>query len=891
MSKVDITNFAGGISEAEIDSSSAKVLHNIFLDQYGRPYKRDGFVKRSADPESSKIHSMIQHGYEVSGSKFDRVILDTTGKIKAWDLAAGFQDIDWVGGILAQLIVAGYSNPISDKAHIIYPTTMQSCPVKIFYSSYNNQDGYHAVCAGLQQATISATPLSGGDASYLYYGVLTREYKIGGVDYVDRGPPSDPILIECSDTDAANRATISFNPTLHSSVLYSFDWASVFAQRKSMLFIEIYRTTNGGTVPYRLAKLPLYNTTSIVSINDTGVLSSDSYLTSSADAIPLYIVGGYAPTGMPPLAKFACVTDRTAWYANSTKNIFDPLGANGSNVIRQSVPGDLDGVPWSFYYEVDSEITSMVSNDIYPIVFENNKVLRIEGQFNADGSGGGVKRLVSDRYGCPKRGAAINIGNGQVLFTGENQLYVTDGFNIKPHSGHISDLYRKMLRDAIIKTDTGYEVYSTHVVGTKSKKVLSFVVPDSVSNEGQRLLVDDKVLGLSQGVYTTAAVKSISGQPINLSYFFRPPIFTCGIEVNGEILLGTDQGVIVAMSPHSGHDNSYYDDFVNPGLQVADFPIVTEIETSRLSFGNKNQDKWMLSSRIITKPRFLFYSEAGINVGRVTGPTIVFKKSYGLPYLTTRNKYFLFVQRENGQTYLTKITNIKNKNGTIDVSPALPFVEDNVVFAIVEGNMSSVLDLTCKTDGRITTEFMRQILDVRQWQQATGNPITPYVPITPCKDFVGVFKRRFPKKRLRSVYKSLEIRSGRRIFTNSDDIGLMTSVVRGSNSGIYYVQATAPVALSGLLAAEQLTGLYGGRLVFENNGIYDVELDIIKYTSNVITAISYDNFTLNTAITHKWHIMLYDDHALPSIENIAMEYIPYGETYEPFAVAMENRNQ
>ncbi len=245
-------------------------------------------------------------------------------------------------------------------------------------------------------------------ASYAYAIVYSYTYTVGNVTFEDVSAPyffaADPQL----SVDVAPLSITNIPIIVNGGSNY--DTAS--------LSIKIYRTTDGGTVYFYVGQVINGVTTYSDSLSDKELGSRPQ----------LYMTGGVVANDEPPIAKCCHIVNSTGYYGN----IVD-AGQTLKNRIRQSIVGDFDSCPGSFFDDLDGdEVVGISSARTIPIVFGTSGVYRIEGAFDSQGNGGmtHVAILNPDGIGCLSENSIVRIDTG-VFFAGTDGFYFTDGYQIQ----------------------------------------------------------------------------------------------------------------------------------------------------------------------------------------------------------------------------------------------------------------------------------------------------------------------------------------------------------------------------------------------------------------------------------------------------------------------------
>lgn len=263
------------------------------------------------------------------------------------------------------------------------------------------------------------TPGANTGKSFVYAFCFYYTYKIGTVTHEWRGPLRT-VSVSNADAPQTNANAISAIPTLVNGTTENFHTANVA--------VEIYRTTNGGTVYYYVGSVTNATTTYTDNSSDTTIAANRT----------LYTSGGTLEYEPPPRCKYVVQANDCVWYANTKEG-----SVNYPNRIRQSNKNQPSAAP--HYTDVEETILGIGAIGIYPIVFcENGKIYRLEGTFNAQGQNGIVKREISRITTLISNRSIVN-AKGGLFFAAEDGFYFTDGNSVQKVSGDINVSYKRII--------------------------------------------------------------------------------------------------------------------------------------------------------------------------------------------------------------------------------------------------------------------------------------------------------------------------------------------------------------------------------------------------------------------------------------------------------------
>lgn len=202
--------------------------------------------------------------------------------------------------------------------------------------------------------------------------------------------------------------------------------------------IEVYRTAANGNVFYFYGS----SENRIERKNFEYMTIPSSWSTNNRT---LYTTSGVAANYRPPICKYITTSGPYMLYANGHEiSESDRGGDLLKNRIWQSKPGLPYAVPADFYAEVDEEIVGIATIKTVPIVFTQNYVYRIDGNFDSFGRGGLYPKRITEVTGCVSDQSIVQTEDG-VYFAGTDGFYFTDGFIVRHLSKNISEAYREII--------------------------------------------------------------------------------------------------------------------------------------------------------------------------------------------------------------------------------------------------------------------------------------------------------------------------------------------------------------------------------------------------------------------------------------------------------------
>jgi len=292
---------------------------------------------------------------------------------------------------------------------LIANSSLPGYPMKIINYDLSSGTQPYVVQAGLPKFNgvgITFSYATGGGKTYLYKLVYKRSYYAGKnaaseQQFLDLGTPSAALTVTNAATSTPN-VTINNIPVLENTT--STNW--ILNETK----IQIYRTLANGTAYYFVAEIDSDTTSYIDSFSDNAISANEQ----------LYTNGGVVGNDPPPKCKSIHIRNDIAYYGNVDDYYFR---------LVQSIQGDIDSVPETFYVDVDDEIVAVSSTKNNVIILCKEKVYRVDGIFDELGRGGMVVERISDTAGCIGVNTPVQALDG-VMWLGKEAVYFTDGFKL-----------------------------------------------------------------------------------------------------------------------------------------------------------------------------------------------------------------------------------------------------------------------------------------------------------------------------------------------------------------------------------------------------------------------------------------------------------------------------
>lgn len=417
---LEVQDFSFGITDYFIDGDPrhAKTMENLFLTPNKKPRTRWGSVVYNDQLPLGlfRINKLSQLKGNILAFQDKRAYRDNAG---SWS--------EIVGPSSGTFLPAGDSNAVIVDSewqdHVFFTSDSFCSPQKLYI---DNGGSYRVRNAGLPDlpAGFSVTNPSGAGESYLYAAVISFEYQVGTVTFLDRGPVfSYASAVVGGAINGGNTTTVTIPGTFATPENWdTANWK-----------VEIYRTTSAGEVFYKLGEVTFGTTSFVDNFADTSITGNEQ----------LYTTDGSASNATPPKAKFVHMVNDYGYWAH-IKEGTEIL----STEVRQSKAGDPDSVPPTFSAFTEQPIKGL--NSIYdrPMVLCDKYIYRIDNFYGDDGSGGMLLRRIDDKAGCVSQQSIVQTHLG-LFWAGEQGFYWSDGFRVVNISDHLNETYK-----SLVSTDT-----------------------------------------------------------------------------------------------------------------------------------------------------------------------------------------------------------------------------------------------------------------------------------------------------------------------------------------------------------------------------------------------------------------------------------------------------
>jgi hypothetical protein len=424
MSTISVKGFAGGITDFPVsaDINKYETADNFVINEYEDLQTRPGtLLDFTTTGVRARLSTNLRVGLmapQTTGADANFTVLKQSSTKLFYDNGTTRTELVGPGSASAfnitdmdEEVACSYSD-WNNHTFIAHETPFQ-IPVKV----YRESSGTLTLrTAGLPRIATGFTATGGAGANYIYALVYKYTYNVGSTAYIDRGRPY------LSSFTGIGTATPSSNPGITVGSIPVLANATGEHYDTTAIKVEVYRTTNGGSVLYYVGEV----TNGTTSYADT---TSDNTLVTAG--VTLYTTGGVLENDRPPKAAYVHSTSDFTFYANGKE--VSVSSADGEYIpqrVWQSKRGDPDSVPASFYTDIEEPITGISSIKSIPIIFGKNSVYRLDGTFDNSGRGGLFPRKISDKVGCVGHLSIVQTMNG-LYFAGNDGFYFTDGYNVQ----------------------------------------------------------------------------------------------------------------------------------------------------------------------------------------------------------------------------------------------------------------------------------------------------------------------------------------------------------------------------------------------------------------------------------------------------------------------------
>lgn len=321
--------------------------------------------------------------------------------------------------------------------------------------------------------------------------------------------------------------------------------------------IDIYRTANNGTTYYLVKTVDFTSTGYTDNLIDADLLTKEQ----------LYTNGGVVANDAPPKCRSIHVRNDIAYYGGILGQSYRML---------QSIVGDFDSVPETFYVDVDDEIVAISSTKNNVIILCKEKVYRVDGVFDDLGRGGMVVERISDTAGCIGVNTPVQALDG-VLWLGKDAVYFTDGFKVMKLNQDYDKTYK-----TFADNDLNNAKYQGKYDNKKNR------VWWTIQEDGSSIINKCYVLDLNWGIRPDATFTTISGNS------FRPTAIEF---VNGDMIRCDLIGYVFVH-----RDTLFVDPKINDSetnvTKWLDEVIVYNMETSSYNFGTSAVRKYVTQANV-----------------------------------------------------------------------------------------------------------------------------------------------------------------------------------------------------------------------------------------------------------------------------------------------------
>jgi len=538
---LEVENFTGGITDYFVDGrpDQAEIMDNFFLNPNRKPFTRWG--------SELFLDAQIPLGqFRVSKLEFLNDVLFTFAERRIYEGVAT-TPVSGPGG--GNVFSVGDTNSIITSSEwqgqLFLTNDSYSSPQKLYRDDAGQYQLRNAGLPPFNSTGLSLTPTTGTAESYLYSFVYKYTYQVDDVTYTDRSAVYQSEVILSDAIDVGNPVNITL-PTILASVE---NWDEANIEK------EIYRSTNGGVDFFLLATVPMSQATYVDEALDADI----------TNGLGLYTNQGALPSlDAPPKSKYVHVVNNLAYYGNLQTDASDD-----EYLVRQSVPGDPDSVPESFFARAEQRITAVTSIFDRPIVMCEKYIYRIDNIITASGTGNMDLRRIDDRAGCVSQNSVVRTSKSGLFWAGDVGFYWSDGFLVKHISTHLNDTYKAFVQNA----DRRRRIQGTY--DPSNERVIWSVCRDDGTNEPDMCMVLD--LKWFDPNSDTNPFTTLSG-----GTSFRP---TALAENNNFIYRGDTRGYVFEHRPDLFSDPRI-DVIINPSLWERQ-TIIHTYKSCFLDFGSK----------------------------------------------------------------------------------------------------------------------------------------------------------------------------------------------------------------------------------------------------------------------------------------------------------------
>lgn len=425
-SPLELDDFSGGKTDFYLGAplNKFKTADNLLLLKYGVKGK---LFTRPGSTLYDSTHYQIPAGAQRIGTlKYFQSQLFFQSARKFYYINAGWVTLQGPSGndvFPAGIDTTAVMSLATWNGHMLVANDQFSRPQKIYK---DDMGAWQVRTAGLPTPAAPTVTKSGGTGhSYLYRFVRAYTYKVGTLTYVDRGAAIEVALADSGPPETNNVAVTNIE-VLANSTTYNYDTSS------SNLVTEVYRTTDGGVNFFLVGHVN----------NGTTTYTDSTADLTLQDNQPLYTESGAPDNDAPPLCKVVHVMDGLAFYGHVK------LGSEiHTNRGYQAVPGDIDAVPGTFFFEVQDDIVGISSVRSYPVVLCNSLIYRLDGFINGLGQGDITPVKISDTAGCVSSASIVQTIDG-LFWAGNDGFYFSDAYQVVRISDGSNESYKALITTA-----------------------------------------------------------------------------------------------------------------------------------------------------------------------------------------------------------------------------------------------------------------------------------------------------------------------------------------------------------------------------------------------------------------------------------------------------------
>jgi len=565
MQELRIEDFSGGITDNYIDGppNAAQEMYDVYTDKNGKLVQRPG------------VNFFLPYFQLPTGNQAVHEIFEGFGNIYARSFGAIAYDAGHT---------AWYSIKTVNRVNEAYPIgTVNISGSRIINGELmiigTSSSSIFRLGLPAPQSGFATPSGTGGGKNYILYIVYVYTYSAGGKDYTVISAPRVQALDDTNGYSGAAYITVNtLDPCDGSGYIKTTGDYKIGASAGNTR-IHLYLTEEGsGVIPYFLAEVPYGDTSYVIDSSDT---LSDT---------PLYTAGGEVDRDQPvgDLVTYTQIND-TVWRSDGDK-------------LYQCVPGIPEASPAGFYLDAEKEIFALNNNGRYPLVFEREKIYRVEGLIDVLGNGIHQKITISDSIGCAGRNATVQVENN-VFFVNNKGVFVTDGYSVRPLSDN--------LKASVFKLTQADWFSDPLVQGTYDSftKMIYWLIPSNdESFSGARTSFSlILVLDLNKPLTNTSCYYQwrygrITSLKSVLAEAYRPynhaiqqqPDYVGMYRNNTFILIGHLNGYVLSFDELKTNDSYWPANAASSSLTYWwDDPVVPEYVSCAMSFGSTFVKKWI----------------------------------------------------------------------------------------------------------------------------------------------------------------------------------------------------------------------------------------------------------------------------------------------------------